>query len=128
TGATPHEGGNRMPLGSPEYRIVRNWIANGAKLEVPANLPSATVKEIQNLAIKSFKVLCCEGLARVDFFLTDSGKLFVNEINTLPGFTRISMYPKMWQASGLSYPDLIDKLLTFALERAEKSRRLKTTF
>ncbi len=100
----------------------------GAKFEIPAKLTEAQIKNVQTIAVKTFKVLCCEGLARVDFFMKESGELFINEINTLPGFTRISMYPKMWQASGLSYPDLIDQLLTLAIERAEKSKRIKTNF
>jgi D-alanine-D-alanine ligase len=67
-------------------------------------------------------------MARVDCFLTDRGQWLVNEINTIPGFTRISMYPKLWQASGLSYPDLIDKLIQLAIERYEREQGLKTTF
>lgn len=102
--------------------------ANGARFEIPALLRDGIVKEIQVIAIKTFKTLCCEGMARVDFFMKESGELYVNEINTIPGFTRISMYPKMWQASGLSYSELIDRLLQLALERSEKQRRLKTTF
>ena len=100
---------------------------NGAELIIPADLDGETVKRIQDLAIKVFTTLCCEGLGRVDFFLKEDGTIYVNEINTMPGFTRISMYPKLWEASGLSYTDLIDKLIELALERYERERRLKTS-
>jgi D-alanine-D-alanine ligase len=101
---------------------------NGAVLKIPADLSEEQVKEVQALAVRTFQVLCCEGMARVDCFLTDRGQWLVNEINTIPGFTRISMYPKLWQASGLSYPDLIDKLIQLAIERYEREQGLKTTF
>lgn len=101
---------------------------NGAVLKIPADLSEAQVKEVQALAVKTFQVLCCEGMARVDCFLTDQGQWLVNEVNTIPGFTRISMYPKLWQASGLSYADLIDKLIQLALERYAREQGLKTTF
>jgi len=101
---------------------------NGAVLKIPADLSEEQIKEVQALAVQTFQVLCCEGMARVDCFLTDRGQWLVNEINTIPGFTRISMYPKLWQASGLSYPDLIDKLIQLAIERYEREQGLKTTF
>ncbi|MDP3940916.1 MAG: D-alanine--D-alanine ligase [bacterium] len=99
---------------------------NGAKLLIPAKLPEKTLKTLQELAVKAFQVLCCEGMARVDFFLSKNGKLFVNEINTIPGFTKISMYPKLWEASGIGYTELIDRLIQLAIERFEKERKLKT--
>lgn len=98
----------------------------GADLEIPARLPEAVVKKVQDLALKVFKVLCCEGMARVDFFLKEDGTVLVNEINTIPGFTQISMYPKLWEASGISYTELIDRLIQLALERFERERKLKT--
>jgi D-alanine-D-alanine ligase len=101
--------------------------ANGARIEIPALLRDEVVKQVQTIAIKTFKVLCCDGMARVDFFMKESGELFVNEINTIPGFTKISMYPKMWQASGLQYSELIDRLIQLALEKAEKQRRIRTS-
>jgi D-alanine-D-alanine ligase len=100
----------------------------GAALEIPAKLPPPVVEDIQRIAIKTFKALCCEGMARVDFFLRDNREVIVNEINTIPGFTKISMYPKLWEASGLSYPDLIDRLIELALERYRREKTLKTTF
>jgi D-alanine-D-alanine ligase len=100
---------------------------NGARLEIPAKLSNQLVKKIQLLAIKTFEVLSCEGMSRVDCFLRENGDILVNEINTIPGFTSISMYPKMWEASGISYPDLIDKLIQLAFERFEEEKKLKTT-
>ena len=72
-------------------------------------------------------MLCCEGMARVDMFLTENGHVLVNEINTIPGFTRISMYPKLWEASGIPYPQLVDRLISLAIERHAAERELKTT-
>ena len=98
----------------------------GAVLEIPAKLQPKTSQRIRQLAIKTFSVLCCEGMARVDFFLRDDGEIIVNEINTIPGFTRISMYPKLWEATGVSYSELIDKLIQLAIERFQREKRLKT--
>lgn len=99
----------------------------GATPEIPAKIPARTAKQIQTLAIKTFKVLCCEGMGRVDFFVTKRGKIYVNEINTIPGFTSISMYPKLWEASGISYSRLIDTLITLAIERFKKQQKLRVT-
>lgn len=101
---------------------------NGAVLEIPARLENGERQLIQELAVKAFKVLCCEGMARVDFFLKPGGEALVNEINTIPGFTRISMYPKLWEVSGLPYPALIDRLIELALERHGRERSLRTSF
>jgi D-alanine-D-alanine ligase len=90
---------------------------HGASLEIPAKLPEPVVKAVQALAIKVFKILECAGMARVDFFVTPDERIFVNEVNTIPGFTKISMYPKLWEASGISYVELIDQLIQLALER-----------
>lgn len=90
---------------------------NGATLEIPAKLNKKTSKQIQEISLKTFKVLECFGLSRVDLFLDKKGRVYVNEINTLPGFTSISMYPKLWEASGISYSDLIDKLIKLAIEK-----------
>jgi D-alanine-D-alanine ligase len=100
---------------------------NGAALEIPAKLDEETKKRIQSLAVKVFQVLCCEGLSRVDFFLKENGEIIVNEINTMPGFTRISMFPKLWEASGIPYTELITRLLELAISRLEKERGLKTS-
>ena len=89
---------------------------NGALLKIPADIDQDLTLRVQELALSAFKALECSGLARVDFFLSDQGELYINEINTMPGFTKISMYPKLWEASGISYADLIDQLIQLALE------------
>jgi D-alanine-D-alanine ligase len=99
---------------------------NGAALIVPADLPDGLVTKVQELAIRAFQTLCCEGMARADFFLREDGELFVNEINTIPGFTRISMYPKLWEASGLPPTKLVDRLIELAIERHGREQKLKT--
>jgi D-alanine-D-alanine ligase len=100
---------------------------NGAALIIPAQIDEKTKVKIQSLAVKTFQALCCEGLSRVDFFLCEDGEVIVNEINTMPGFTRISMYPKMWEASGVTYTELITRLIELAMSRFEKERGLKTS-
>lgn len=129
--------GNENPLASlPGEVIVADEFYSydakyvdpqGARLEIPARLPRAIVNRVRELALRAYKALCCEGMARVDFFVQPSGRVLVNEINTIPGFTKISMYPKMWEASGIPYPRLIDRLIRLALERARRERRLKTS-
>jgi D-alanine-D-alanine ligase len=99
--------------------------AAGAVLRVPADVPRAMANRIKELAIRSFGVLCCEAMARVDFFLSDQ-QIFVNEANTLPGFTNISMYPKLWEASGLPQPKLMDTLIAHALARHRRSTIFST--
>ena len=96
---------------------------------IPADIPKWAVRKIQYIACKAFKVLDCSGMARVDFLVQGNGsKIFLNEINTIPGFTSISMFPKLWEASGLSYSDLLDKLIQLALERHRAKSVLKTTY
>jgi D-alanine-D-alanine ligase len=122
--------GNDNPIASIPGEIIVNtnfysydakYIdQKGADLQIPAKIPDPITEQIQSLAIKTFQTLSCECLARVDFFLTDDGQIFVNEINTLPGFTKTSMYPKLWEVSGISYPDLIDQLIQLAFERFNK--------
>lgn len=98
---------------------------NGAELLVPAPLEALEVREVQELAVRAFAALELEGLARIDFFLErGTGRWFVNEVNTLPGFTEISMYPRLWEASGLSYRDLVTHLIELALERHARRRAL----
>ena len=101
---------------------------NGAILKIPADLPKTVIKKIQKSAIETFQVLGCEGFARVDMFLTKTGKIYINEINTIPGFTKISMYPKLWEASGMPYTQLLDKLIELAQDRYNRKKRLKTSF
>ena len=102
--------------------------ANGAALKIPAELDEETKRRIQEYAVKAFKTLCCDGLARADFFLRENGDIIINEINTIPGFTKISMYPKLWEASGIGYTALISRLLQLALEKHERERNLKITY
>lgn len=99
----------------------------GATLVVPAKIPDNVVKRIQEVAVKTFKTLECRGMARVDMFLTPSEKIIVNEINTIPGFTKISMYPKLWEYSGISYKELINRLISLAIEDFENWEKLKIT-
>lgn len=100
----------------------------GAALEIPANLPEDTVNRIRELSLAAFKVLSCEGMARVDFFLRGDADIILNEINTIPGFTSISMYPRLWKASGISYVELIDRLIQLAIKRFERERRIRTAY
>ncbi len=102
---------------------------NGAELKIPAeNLTQEMIEQIQSWAIRAFQVLECRGLARVDFFLDrKTGELFLNEINTLPGFTSISMYPKLWAASGLAYGDLLDEMIRLALDHFAQKKALRTS-
>lgn len=90
---------------------------NGARFILPAKISPEKTKEIQELAIKAYKTMRCEGMARVDFFMEKGGNLLINELNTIPGFTSISLYPKLWEVSGLSYPDLLCELIDLAIQR-----------
>src|SRR5947208_14756181 len=96
----------------------------GSQLIIPAKLTKSETKKVQELAIAGFRAVDCSGLARVDFLMDPkSRKIFLNEINTMPGFTSISMYPKLWGASGVAYPELIEHLIQLGMERhAEKKR------
>lgn len=100
----------------------------GAILKVPAELPHEVSEKIRSFAIDSFKALGCEGMARVDFFYSTHRGVFVNEVNSIPGFTRISMYPRLWEASGVSYSRLLDHLIQLALQRFETEKQLKTSY
>jgi D-alanine-D-alanine ligase len=100
----------------------------GAELRIPVDLPENTVKQIQTTAVKAYQALCCEGMARVDLFLKDDNEIVINEINTIPGFTNISMYPKLWEVSGIPYSELIDRLIQLAIDRFESEKRLETSF
>jgi D-alanine-D-alanine ligase len=99
------------------YDFEAKYLDDGAVLSCPANVPESVSQEVQRLAGEAFEALGCEGLARVDCFYTDTGDVIINEINTMPGFTPHSMYPQMWEATGLAYPQLIDELVQLALER-----------
>ncbi|MEZ4859764.1 MAG: D-alanine--D-alanine ligase family protein [Caldilineaceae bacterium] len=102
------------------YDYAAKYLTDASKLLIPAPICSELVAEVQTMALRAFQTVACSGLARVDFLLdNDSGTLYLNEINTMPGFTRHSMYPKLWEASGISYPELVDRLLQLALEQYE---------
>lgn len=128
--------GNENPIASVPGEVIlhRDFYsyeakyidADGASIEIPAKLSPEKAVEIQAIAIRTFQTLSCEGLGRVDVFLREDGEIFVNEINTMPGFTSISMYPKLFEASGISYRELIDRLITLAFERFEIEKKLKT--
>lgn len=129
--------GNDSPIASVPGEIIPSrefydydakYIDQISELIIPASLPEATAAEARHVAVLAFKAIDCAGMARVDFLLErDTGRLYVSEINTIPGFTQISMYPKLWQASGISYPELIDRLIELALERqAEKDHTART--
>lgn len=100
---------------------------NGAKLLIPADLSTTVIKKIQKTALKTYETLCCEGMGRVDFFATRDNRIYVSEINTIPGFTSISMYPKLWEYSNISYDKLIDRLIRLALDRHNTENKLKIT-
>ena len=119
--------GEVMPV-NEFYDYEAKYIKEGSKTQVPADLPAAVAKMVRTQAIRAFQVLGCEGLARADFFLErETGRLFINELNTIPGFTSISMYPMMWRHSGLSTPDLIGRLVDLAIERHREISNLRTT-
>ena len=119
--------GNDQPIASVAGEIVpvkefydysAKYLVEGSECIIPAKIGKAKQKEVQRLAVAAFRAVDCAGMARVDFLMDPgSGKMYVNEINTIPGFTSISMYPKMWEATGVSYPELMDRLIRLGLER-----------
>ncbi|MDR3746925.1 MAG: D-alanine--D-alanine ligase [Acidobacteriota bacterium] len=125
--------GNDQPIASVAGEVVpikefydynAKYLDEGSELIIPAKLPKAKHKEMQRLAIAAFQAVDCSGLGRVDFLMDPrSKKLYVNEINTIPGFTSISMYPKLWAATGIPYPELIDRLIQFGLERHREKKQ-----
>jgi D-alanine-D-alanine ligase len=106
------------------YDYDAKYLAEGSELVIPAKLSKAEMKRVQALAVAAFQAVDCSGLARVDFLMDPkSRKMYVNEINTMPGFTAISMYPKLWAATGVSYPELIDRLIQLGMERHRDKKR-----
>jgi len=111
------------------YSYESKYIDGTSALLIPASLPAETAEKIRSLAVKAFTATDCAGMSRVDFFLENgTGEVFLNEINTLPGFTSISMYPKLWEASGLPYTKLVDRLIELALERKAERDRTERRF
>lgn len=125
--------GNEQPIASLPGEVIPHrefydyadkYLEGKTQFRIPADLPEPLTKEVQRLAIAAFKAIDACGMARVDFFLEKStNKLYINEINTIPGFTEISMYPKLWEVSGLSFKDLLNRLIELALERHRLKKR-----
>jgi D-alanine-D-alanine ligase len=110
------------------YDYEDKYLLDQAKFELPAKLEPAQMTELRRLAVECYRAVECEAMARVDFFLEAATRqLYINEINTIPGFTSISMYPKMWETTGLPYPQLIDRLIELALERHAAKKATKFT-
>jgi D-alanine-D-alanine ligase len=107
------------------YDFESKYASDGMELVIPPELPQATIELVQQRAVDSFVAGDCEGLARVDFFVRDDGEVIVNELNTMPGFTDTSVYAKLFEASGISYVELLDRLIDLALERAERRSKLE---
>ncbi|MGD8804247.1 MAG: D-alanine--D-alanine ligase family protein [Chloroflexota bacterium] len=111
------------------YDYVAKYVSDDSELMIPAEISPELSSNIRDMAIRAFRAIDCAGLARADFLLDkDDGSLYINELNTIPGFTRISMYPKLWEASGLSYSQLLDRLVELALERSAEKAKLLTTY
>ena len=127
--------GNEEPLasvpgeikpGAEFYSYEAKYLDDTSEVVIPTVLTDRQTAEVRRMAIGAFQAIECSGLARVDFFVEDeTGRVLLNEINTMPGFTSISMYPKLWEASGVSYPELVDRLVQLALERHEEKRNTK---
>lgn len=130
--------GNDEPIASVPGEIIPSsefydydakYVDGKSRAEIPAKMPKETARQLRQLAVKAFTTLDCAGMARVDFFVTKkSNRIFLNEINTIPGFTSISMYPKLWEASGISYSQLLDRLIQLALDRYEENGKSRTTY
>jgi D-alanine-D-alanine ligase len=129
--------GNEEPMASLPCEILPSrefydyddkYLLDRAKTQLPADLPASKADELRRLAVECFQAVECEGMARVDFFLENgTDKLYINEINTIPGFTSISMYPRMWEHSGIGFSALIDQLIELALERHERKKAIRFT-
>ncbi|GHO88003.1 D-alanine--D-alanine ligase [Dictyobacter formicarum] len=129
--------GNDEPLASVIGEVIASnefydynakYIDNKSQVIIPADIPQQTAEEMRHYAVEAFLALDLSGLSRIDFFIDkDSGKVYINEVNTLPGFTEISMYPKLWEASGIPYAELLDRLIELALERYEDRQRNRTS-
>jgi len=128
--------GNHEPVASIAGEIIpanefydynAKYENEGSRLLIPAPIDEAVMERVRDYAVRAFQALECEGLARVDFLMNgQTHELFVNEINTMPGFTRISMYPKLWEASGVAYPELVHRLLELAIERYQERQEFST--
>jgi D-alanine-D-alanine ligase len=130
--------GNAEPIASVVGEVTPNrefydyrakYLDSASRLTIPAEIPQETAAAIRRMAVEAFIALDLSGLARVDFFLDkDSGAVYLNEVNTMPGFTQISMYPKLWEASGVPYPELLDRLIQLGLERYAEKQAIRTHY
>lgn len=111
------------------YSYASKYLNDASELLIPAPISEELTEQVRDLAVRAYKAIDCAGLARADFLLDrEDGTLYINELNTIPGFTHISMYPKLWEASGISYPELIHRLIQLALERDAEKRRSATSY
>jgi D-alanine-D-alanine ligase len=111
------------------YSYESKYVDGTSGLRIPAELPEAVSAQIREHAVRAYKAIDCAGMARVDFFVEkDTNRIFLNELNTIPGFTQISMYPKLWEASGIGYPELVDRLIQLALQRKTERDRTERNF
>jgi D-alanine-D-alanine ligase len=117
--------GEILPLLSDWYDYASKYEDGGMELVVPARISDEAAARVRELAVASFVASDCEGMARVDFFVREDGEVLVNELNTIPGFTATSVYAKLFEASGISYPEILRRLVELALERRERRRRLR---
>ncbi|HXV33713.1 MAG TPA: D-alanine--D-alanine ligase A, partial [Gaiellaceae bacterium] len=117
--------GEIVPLTSDWYDYEAKYAEGGMELVVPARIPEETTARVRELAVAAFVASDCEGMARVDFFVRPGGEVVVNELNTIPGFTATSVYAKLFEASGLPYPELLDRLIELALERRRRRAGLR---
>ncbi len=107
----------RLVSGHDWYDFDAKYLDDACEFDIPPDLPAAVIEQLRRAACTAFTAIDCAGLARVDFFVTHAGRVVLNEVNTMPGFTPISMFPRMWEASGISYPELVDRLVQSALRR-----------
>jgi len=111
------------------YDYRAKYVDNASRLDIPARIPDTLAERVQRMAVAAFLALDLSGLARVDCFLDrESGDVYLNEVNTMPGFTQISMYPKLWEASGVPYPTLLDRLIQLGIERHADKQRNRTRY
>jgi D-alanine-D-alanine ligase len=111
------------------YDYRAKYLDNASRLTIPADISQETSAAIRRMAVEAFVALDLSGLARVDFFLDkDSGAVYLNEVNTMPGFTQISMYPKLWETSGIPYPELLDRLIQLGMERYAEKQAIRTHY
>jgi D-alanine-D-alanine ligase len=115
----------RLHVNSEWYDYAAKYEPGGMDLEAPADIAPELTEEVQRVALDSFKACGCEGMARIDMFITDAGDVVVNEINTVPGFTETSVYAKLFEATGVTYSQLLDRLIEAALERHREQQHLR---